>query len=66
MRMIRKPTFAGKVEEKDSEDIFYWAFQKTAFERLCESWRLNCINHGYQSHELRLDKTIAKATKRNG
>ncbi len=36
MRMIRKPTFVGKVEEKDSQDIFYWTFQKTAFERLCE------------------------------
>jgi len=43
--VIRKPTYAGTVSEKDELDIIYWATQKTPSERLAESWRLNCRNH---------------------
>jgi len=66
MRMIRKPTFAGKVQEKDENDILYWAFQKTPAERLAESWRLHCLNHGLEPSENRLNKMVSSAKKRNG
>ena len=61
-RMIRKATYAGKPEEKDNLDIFYWA-NKSPQERLSESWRLNCINHNLPIN-IRLDKTHMSAKKR--
>ena len=64
MKMDRKPTYAGKVKEKDEQDIFYWAFEKTPRERLQESWRLHCLNHNIKPSENRLDKTKSSATKR--
>ena len=36
MKMIRKPTFAGKIQEKDERDIRFWAYEKTAEERVQE------------------------------
>ena len=65
MKMIRKPTFAGKAAQKDQEDIFYWAYQKTPSERLAESWRLHSLNHGLDPSNNRLNKDISKASKRN-
>lgn len=62
--MIREATFAGKVQEKDEDDIFYWAFEKTHEERLEESWRLHCMNHGVSTQH-RLDRTKASAKKRH-
>jgi hypothetical protein len=62
-KMIRKPTFAGKAEVKDRDDIFFWAFEKTAGERLAEAWRLHCINHNIPL-DSKLDKSVNKAYKR--
>jgi len=61
MKMVRKPTFAGKIQEKDDQDILFWAFQKTAAERLIGSWRLHFMNHGVDPSEVRLDKTKSRA-----
>lgn len=61
--MLRKPTFAGKIQTKDERDILFWAFKKSSEERLKESWRLNCINHGIPI-ESRLDKEAFSAKKR--
>ncbi|WP_425390886.1 hypothetical protein [Ekhidna sp.] len=61
--MIRKPTYAGKIGQKDYEDILFWAFEKTPEERLIESWRLHCLNHGISQESL-LDKNSAIAKKR--
>ncbi|MCG8390398.1 MAG: hypothetical protein MJA30_32920 [Cytophagales bacterium] len=36
--MTRKPTFAGKVEEKDRSDILFWAYEKTPYERFLFSF----------------------------
>lgn len=35
--MIRKPTYAGKVSEKDELDILFWATRKSPKERLAEN-----------------------------
>ena len=64
--MVRKPTFAGKAETKDEVDLFYWAFEKTALERLVESMRLYCLNHNIDMDQLKFNKTVCKASKRNG
>lgn len=61
--MNRQPTYAGKAEEKDNLDILYWATEKTALERLNESWRLHCLNHNV-NYDVKLDKTKHKATLR--
>lgn len=63
MKMVRKPTFAGKIDDKDKEDILFWATQKTPGERLAESWRLHCLNHGLSPDEVRLDRTKSSARK---
>jgi len=65
MKMIRKPTYSGSIRKKDEQDILYWAFQKTAQERLYESWRLHCINHDIDPFSSKLDKTKARAAKRS-
>lgn len=62
--MIRKPTYAGNVKEKDDLDIIHWAIDKTASERLAESWKLNCMNHNIPIKS-QIDKTISLAHKRN-
>jgi len=62
--MVRKLTYAGKVDEKDIKDILFWATEKTASERLNESWRLHCLNHNI-SFDLNIDKTKNKATLRS-
>ena len=62
--MIRKPTYVGTVNEKDQLDIFYWAFEKTAAQRLSESWRLHCINNNIP-FDAKIDKTVVKASLRN-
>ena len=61
--MIRKPTYAGKVKEKDQLDIKFWAEEKTISERLAESWRLNCLNHNVSSN-IRMTRVFCKALKR--
>lgn len=61
--MIRKPTYAGKIEQKDNEDVLFWAQNKTPEERLIESWRLHCLNHNI-SPKCLLDKNLASAKKR--
>lgn len=66
MKMVRKPTFAGSVKEKDEQDIYHWAFEKTALERLVESMRLYCLNHNFDMRQLKFDKTVCVASKRNG
>ncbi|MFY0687947.1 MAG: hypothetical protein JXQ90_12325 [Cyclobacteriaceae bacterium] len=63
MKMIRKPTFAGKAQDKDEIDIIYWS-RKTPYERLCESWRLHLENHGIKHGEDRLNKQVNSAKKR--
>jgi len=64
MKMDRRPTYAGNGMEKDRLDIFYWAFEKTPWQRLQESWRLHCLNHNIKPSENRLDKTKSSASKR--
>lgn len=61
--MVRKPTYAGNVAHKDETDILLWS-SKTPLERLAESWRLNCVNHGIPLNS-RLDKTASVASLRN-
>lgn len=61
--MIRKPTYAGKVDAKDEHDILIWARHKTAEERLIESWRLHCINHGISTQK-KLDRFASTAKRR--
>lgn len=61
--MIRQPTYAGKIKEKDDLDILFWANEKTPFERLAESWRLNCMNHGIPTNT-RMIRTFTSAIKR--
>lgn len=61
--MIRKPTFAGKIKEKEEAEILFWATEKTGEERLSESWRLHCLNHGI-SPQSRIDRNVTKAKKR--
>ncbi len=63
LKMDRKPTYSGKIEDKDQKDISYWAFEKTAAERLAESWRLHCMNHNIPT-DSRMDKSKNKASKR--
>ena len=65
MKMERRPTYAGKGREKDERDIFYWAFEKTPWERLQESWRLHCLNHNISESENKLNKSVNKASKRS-
>lgn len=61
MRMQRKPTFAGRIKDKDKADISYWAFEKSAKERLHEAWRLHCSNHNIDINEsIRKDKSFAR------
>ena len=60
---MRKPTYAGKVDTKDEQDIFLWARYKTAEERLIESWRLHCINNGI-SIQQKLDRSTSTAKRR--
>jgi hypothetical protein len=62
--MIRQPTYAGNVQEKDELDILHWALNKSISERLSESWRLNCINHGIPLNSS-INKTVSTATKRS-
>lgn len=62
--MNRQPTYAGSVEEKDNLDIMYWAAEKSAHDRLRESWRLHCLNHNI-SVDTPLNKLICSAKKRN-
>jgi hypothetical protein len=64
MKMERIPFFAGKVNDKDENDILYWAYHKTASERLAESWRLHCANHNIDPNTP-LNKNTSKATKRS-
>ena len=63
--MERRPTYAGTIEEKDNQDILYWAMEKTPAERLAESWRLHCVNHNVPT-DISIDKNHALARKRNG
>lgn len=63
--MQRKPTYSGKATEKDELDILYWAFEKTALERLLESWRLHCVNHDIDPFNSKINKNISKAFKRS-
>jgi hypothetical protein len=63
MKMQRVPTFSGKIQDKDEQDILYWARHKTAAERLVESWRLHCANHNIDPNTP-LNKNVSKATKR--
>jgi len=60
--MIRKPTYAGNVKEKDELDILFWS-KKKALERLEESWRLNCINHNIPI-DSRMNRNVVTAKKR--
>jgi hypothetical protein len=62
--MIRKPTYAGNVQEKDTLDILHWALNKSIPERLAECWRLNCINYGIPMNT-KMNKNISSAHKRN-
>ncbi|MFY0654067.1 MAG: hypothetical protein JXQ96_18665 [Cyclobacteriaceae bacterium] len=64
--MIKIPTFSGKIQEKDNNDIFYWAFEKSPAQRLEESWRLHCANHNIDPQSVRLDKSKSSARKRDG
>jgi len=64
MKMIRKPSYAGNIKEKDQLDIFYWAFEKNSAQRLSESWRLHCMNNNIPI-DTRLDKSFAKAHLRS-
>lgn len=64
MKMYRKPTYSGKIKEKDELDILFWAIEKTALERLQESWRMHCINHSIDPVTSRLDKNKSFARKR--
>jgi len=61
--MIRKPTYAGKINEKDALDIKFWAEEKTVSERLDESWRLHCLNHNVPT-SIRMERVFNKASKR--
>ncbi len=63
LKMVKKPTYAGSVKDKDQADIFHWAFNKSAAERICESWRLHCMNHNI-SPDQKLNKSISKAVKK--
>ena len=65
MRMVRRPTYAGNLKDKDEQDIFYWATEKTPWERLQESWRLHCINNDIKPSENKLNKHVSKAYKRS-
>jgi len=65
MKMIRKPTFAGKIQEKDERDIRFWAYEKTAEERVQEAWRLHCANHNVDPVNAKLDRTKMRAWKRD-
>ena len=65
MKMRRIPTYSGKIKKKDELDILYWAFEKTARERLLESWRLHCVNHGIDPYNCKINKKISKAFKRS-
>lgn len=62
--MIRKPTYAGKIQEKDQLDIIFWAHDKSPIERLSESWRLNCMNHNVPI-DIRMERTANSAKKRS-
>lgn len=62
--MIRKPTYAGTVQEKDDLDILYWATCKSPAERLQESWRLNCLNHNIPL-DSRMNRNVGTAKKRD-
>lgn len=64
VRMVRRPTYAGAVGDKDNADIFYWATEKTPVDRLSESWRLHCLNHGVEFN-IKLDKKKNRASLRN-
>ncbi|MCF6352457.1 MAG: hypothetical protein L3J06_05570 [Cyclobacteriaceae bacterium] len=64
MKMIRKPTYAGLVKNKDVQDILFWALEKTPSQRLSESWRLHCINNN-MPFDAKIDKTVVKASLRN-
>ena len=61
--MIRQPSYAGKIVEKDELDVLFWASEKTPFERLAESWRLNCINHNIPVTS-KMVRTFVGANKR--
>ncbi|QSE99065.1 hypothetical protein [Fulvivirga lutea] len=63
--MIRKPTFSGKSANKDEEDILFWAYEKTAIQRLEESWRLNCLNHQLDPNTARMERRPISASKRS-
>jgi len=63
LKMVRKPVYAGSVNEKDEKDIFYWAYQKSAKEKLCEGWRLHCMNHNISVNH-KLNRNINKASKK--
>ena len=65
MKMRRIPTYSGKIDKKDEPDILYWAFEKTARERLLESRRLHCVDHGIEPYHCKINKKIAKAFKRS-
>jgi hypothetical protein len=60
--MDRKPTYSGKIKDKDQEDISYWAFEKTAAERLAESWRLHCMNQNLPTN-YKMHNSKSKALK---
>ena len=62
--MERKPTYAGKADIKDEIDILFWALEKSPKERIEESWRLNCLNHGINI-QTRLNKKVFSARKRD-
>jgi len=64
MKMVRKPTYSGNVEEKDQNDILFWAFHKSATQRLVEAWRLHCLNYNIQP-SLKMDKSFNKAYLKN-
>jgi len=59
----RKPLYAGKIAEKDEQDILFWGLKNSPLDRLQVSWRLNCINHGVDI-TIRLDKSKSYAYKR--
>ncbi|HNP19945.1 MAG TPA: hypothetical protein PKL31_16015 [Fulvivirga sp.] len=61
--MQRTPFYAGKVKDKDENDILYWANSKTAKERLAEAWRLHCANHNIDP-KTPLNRKVSKAHKR--
>lgn len=61
--MIRRPTYAGKISEKDELDILFWATKKSPQERLVESWRLNCINNNVPV-DIKMDRSRVSAKKR--